>query len=168
MTTIKKIFTPQEFTGWHMFGVLCLFFGTIITVNMILAYNAGATWTGLVVKNTYIESQLFNRRQSEVEKQAVLGWSTKLSYENGVLKLSLLDKNAAPVTTTKLIGQIGRPVHEGRDQELVFYTNDGLYEAPTALGAGLWRVTFFAQNAEVEQWVRTIRFEISAAGEVVQ
>ena len=50
----------------------------------------------------------------------------------------------------------------------MFYANDELNEAPIALPEGQWRVTFFAQSTEIEQWVRTIRFEINAGGEVVQ
>ena len=53
MKLLKNFFAPEEFTGWHMVGVMCLFFGTIISVNLYLAYQANHSWTGLVVKNSY-------------------------------------------------------------------------------------------------------------------
>ena len=68
---VKSFVAPTEFTGWHMFTIICMFFGTIITVNMILAFNAGSTWTGLVVKNTYVASQIFNEEQHKMLKDFI-------------------------------------------------------------------------------------------------
>ena len=57
MAMIRDFFRPTEFTGYHMLGVLVLYFGTIITVNLVMARFAITTWTGLVVENTYVASQ---------------------------------------------------------------------------------------------------------------
>lgn len=161
---IRTVFTPKEFTGWHMFGVLALFFGTIITVNMWLAYNAGATWTGLVVKNTYIESQLFNARVETLDAQTAKGWTTKVDYDAGVLRVQLLDAMKVPLADKKVIGLIGRPVHEGQDQTVSLFAKDGYFVAPVALTSGLWRVTVQASDAGKEEWVQTLRFTIGANG----
>ena len=39
MTMIDKILGTKQFTGYHMLGVLFLFFGTIISVNLTLAFK---------------------------------------------------------------------------------------------------------------------------------
>lgn len=161
---IRTIFAPKEFTGWHMFGVLALFFGTIISVNMVLAYNAGATWTGLVVKNTYIESQLFNARVEALDAQTAKGWSATVAYDAGLLRVQLLDAEKVLLSNKTVIGLIGRPVHEGQDQTVSLYVKDGYFEAPVALASGLWRVTIQASEAGKEEWVQTRRFTIGANG----
>ena len=54
------------FTGWHMLGVIGLFFGTIISVNFYMAYQAVHSWSGLVVENTYVASQQFNAKVEQI------------------------------------------------------------------------------------------------------
>ena len=53
---------PAEFTGRHMLAIMLAFFGVIIAVNLVMATLASKSWTGLVVKNTYVASQQFNRK----------------------------------------------------------------------------------------------------------
>ena len=66
-TEAKKPFT---FTGWHMLAIMLAFFGTIITVNFTMAYLATSTWSGLVVKNTYVASQQFNGKAAAAKARA--------------------------------------------------------------------------------------------------
>ena len=56
----KKIDKQGEFTGRHMAIIMVAFFGVIIAVNLTMATLASRSWTGLVVKNSYVESQKFN------------------------------------------------------------------------------------------------------------
>ena len=51
------------FTGWHMLTIMLLFFGTIISVNVTMAWNAVTSWSGLVVQNTYVASQSLTARR---------------------------------------------------------------------------------------------------------
>ena len=112
MTTIEKIFGLKEFTGWHMAGVMVLFFGTIIGVNFTMAYFATSTWTGLVVQNSYVESQRFNEVTAEKKRQAALGWSTQIAYEGGVLAAELTDKDGAAIPDAIVLAKIGHPVQQ--------------------------------------------------------
>lgn len=40
MTTTNRQTSGFIFTGWHMLGVMVMFFGIVITVNMVMAWNA--------------------------------------------------------------------------------------------------------------------------------
>ena len=68
MTTDAK--KPFTFTGWHMLAIMLAFFGTIITVNFTMAYLATSSWSGLVVKNTYVASQQFNGKTEAIRQAA--------------------------------------------------------------------------------------------------
>lgn len=168
MRLAKAIFAPKEFTGRHMFGVLVLFFGVIITVNMILAFNAGYTWTGLVVKNTYVESQKFNERAEAFKKQAAMGWQFDIDYDNEQFTVSLQDSFSAPINNAIVVADIGRPVQEGEDQVLQLAEINGQYAVDTQLSPGLWRARIKVIGPLGEQWQRSARFSIFSDGRLVK
>ena len=62
---MQNLFARREFTGYHMVAVMTLFFGTIISVNLLMAWYANTSWSGLVVKNSYVASQEFNGKLEE-------------------------------------------------------------------------------------------------------
>lgn len=167
MTVLKNIFSPKEFTGWHMFGVLVLFFGTIITVNMFLAFSAGSTWTGLVVKNTYVESQKFNERQEVYARQEALGWKHQVSLEGSKFNILLTDSFGAPVKDAIVTANIGRPVQEAEDRTIQMTEASGGYFADVALDRGLWRARIYVIGPLGEEWQRTVRFVVKADGGLV-
>ncbi len=84
--------TGKEFTGRHMLGIMVAFFSVIIAVNVLMATLANTSWTGLVVKNTYVASQEFNRKAQEGRAQAELGWQPRLEIAGGEVRYSMLDR----------------------------------------------------------------------------
>lgn len=167
MSVLKNIFNPDEFTGYHMLGVIVLFFGTIISVNMFLAFSASSTWTGLIVKNTYVESQNFNETLDRLEKQKALGWQATVTTQEGEIVVALANKDGLALENAIVTANLGRPVHEGEDSLLSFKQGSHGYTAPAVLNAGLWRLQIKAIGARGEIWVHTIRFQISNDGKVV-
>ena len=64
----------RRFTGWHAFAMLFAFFGVVVAVNVVMAREAFATFGGLVVENSYVASQDFNRWLNEAKVEDNLGW----------------------------------------------------------------------------------------------
>lgn len=64
----------RTFTGWHMAGILVAFFGVVIVVNLVNARYASSTFGGVVVENSYVASQEFNRWLDQAKEQEALGW----------------------------------------------------------------------------------------------
>lgn len=65
MTVQNSDYTPPgkgkwRFTGYHMIACVVSFFAVIIFANVTMAWFASSSWTGLVVKNSYVASQQFN------------------------------------------------------------------------------------------------------------
>ena len=79
----------REFTGWHAAAVFVGAFGVIIGVNLVLAFSAVETFPGLETKNSYVESQLFDRQR---RAQEALGWSIYASAREGEVQLDITDK----------------------------------------------------------------------------
>ena len=61
----------RPFTGRHMAMILVAFFGVVIVVNLIMARYASSTFGGIVVENSYVASQEFNKWLDEAETDPV-------------------------------------------------------------------------------------------------
>jgi len=155
---IRNFFTIKEFTGKHMLGVLFLFFGTIISVNLTLAWFAETTWSGLVAKNGYVESLDYDAKQKVIDEQKKMGWKSQVKFNNGHLVFLLKDKNGIAVTGLNLSGKIGRPTTEVQDQKLAFSeANKGEYIANVNLAKGQWVVLITAMNADKVKYHKAYR-----------
>tara|TARA_R110002126_G_scaffold23923_5_gene83501 strand:- start:42 stop:524 length:483 start_codon:yes stop_codon:yes gene_type:complete len=155
---IKHIINPDKFTGYHMIAVITLFFGTIIAVNLTLAFYASSSWTGLVVKNTYIASQIFEDKKLEREKQISLGWQSDVLYQDGMLRLVLSNVDGEVIKATKVMAKIGRVTHENDDQLLTLLPNsEGDYVVKTELYNGFWNVDITVLRDGEADWVQPFR-----------
>ncbi|MEE9376237.1 MAG: FixH family protein [Rhizobiaceae bacterium] len=130
-----------RFTGWHMMAIMVAFFGTIIAVNLTMAILASRTWTGLVVKNSYVASQQFNRDLEAAKVQNAKGWQSQLSYKNGEIRLRLKDKSGGLLTLDEANIFIGRPAFEQQDQQLPLALKaDGVHFVKIEMDSGDWFV----------------------------
>jgi len=161
MTLLRKLTGVDEFTGWHMAGVMFLFFGTIISVNLVLAYFANSTWTGLVVQNSYVESQRFNEVTALRVKSAELGWQAVVRYDAGTFALTLSRADGRPVHADKVTAMVGHPANSRDDRKLELSAiGGGVYSAGSSLTPGLWQADFEAEAADGTPWRHSIRFRV--------
>lgn len=127
------------FTGWHMLGIMCAFFGVIIAVNLTMAYFALDSWSGLVVKNGYVASQEFNEKATTGKEQAALQWQSKPTYENGIFTWRLTDRSGNAVAVTGGTVEFKRPVGDVHDTKITLEAGEkGVLTAPLTLADGAW------------------------------
>ena len=125
-----------------MLYAMLAFFGVIIVVNLTMAAVASRSWTGLVVKNSYVASQAFNRELEQARLQAARGWTGEITYSNGAVVLSLNDSEGRPVVLDTSIVQVGRPAFEQADHQVVMvHQGNGIYHAKDDLQPGVWQVS---------------------------
>lgn len=126
-------------TGRHVLFGFIAFFGLIVTVNLTMATFASMTWPGLVVANSYVESQRFNTRLEEARQQQALGYTLDFEQALDTLTLALRDADGHGVRILGGTVQIGRPVTRVEDRIIDVPTApDGLVSMPDALAPGLW------------------------------
>ncbi len=135
---------PRRFTGLHMTLILVAFFGVVIGVNLYMSRMAISTFGGVVVENSYVASQHFNRWLDEAAKEKALGWKAeakrlpdgRVSVDVQGLKDSGLAENKASLSA------IARhPLGRLPDQTLAFTrTASGAYVSSQPLPAGRWRL----------------------------
>ena len=130
------------FTGWHMLAVMCLFFGVVLAVNVTMAVLAGSSWSGLIVKNTYVASQTFDEDVARVKRMKAKGWRSELAVSPDTVAYSLTNALDVAVAADTVSADFRRPV--GDDADSVIHlrrTADGSYAAGHDLAAGQWLVT---------------------------
>lgn len=146
------------FTGWHMLGVMVLFFGTIITVNLIMAWNASHSWSGLVVQNTYVASQQFNGKVAEAKALAASGIKGELTIEGGRVAYRVVDAKGAPVIADEASAVFKRPVDEREDFTLALEpAGPGLFTAESDMPAGQWVVDIGTRKDGRKVFHQTVR-----------
>lgn len=153
------------FTGRHMVLVMVAFFGVTIAVNLLLAFFATSSWTGLVVKNSYVASQTYNEKLAEVRAQEALGWGSSLQYQAGELTFALQDEAGVPLSSFEVTVMYGRPAHESEDTRIALHESaPGRYAAEALLLPGVWNaeVTAVAPNGRVYR--KLYRLTVSSKG----
>ncbi len=126
----------KPLTGRKVLIIAISAFAVIFGANMALLYSAIGTFPGLEVKNSYVASQTFN---AEAQAQAALGWTPRVSYEDGELSFALATDTGA-VFPPDLTVEVGRLTH-GREDRIAALTPVGEgYVAPMHLEPGYWRI----------------------------
>lgn len=153
-----------EFTGKHMLIIMVSFFAVVITANVTMAVFAGKSWSGLVVKNSYVASQQFNENVAEAEAQAALGWQPKLALSGGQLRYEMTDGNGKRIALNAVTADFKRPVSTSEDTSVTFEkAADGSFTAPSALRDGLWIAEIHA-DAGLERPYRDTRRIVISGG----
>ncbi|GAA4178192.1 FixH family protein [Shinella granuli] len=146
------------FTGWHMAGVMVLFFGTIITVNLIMAWNASNSWSGLVVPNTYVASQQFNGKVAEARALAASGIEGDLTVKEGRIAYRVIDGRGVPLAADDVSAVFKRPVDERKDFTVALEpAGEGMFVADRPVPAGQWIVDISTKRDGEKVFHQTVR-----------
>jgi nitrogen fixation protein FixH len=137
----------RTFTGWHMAAITISFFAVIIAVNLTLAVFASTSWTGLVVANSYVASQSFNRDAEIARQQQALGWQMNLAVDRSLARIAILDRDGLPMAGLNVRAVLQRPTDEAGDQVLKLReAGAGIYVADAAIGSGVWVADITAEG----------------------
>jgi len=133
-----RVGDDNPLNGWHVLGIVGLFFGTIIGVNIVMAAYATGTFPGLVVHNSYVASQGYNDLLADSREQARRGWTAELSEIGGILHLRMADSMDAPLAGLRVAARVGRPASSRDDRMLDFTPTADGYASTEPLEAGRW------------------------------
>lgn len=135
------------FTGWHMLIIMVLFFGTVISVNVTMAWNAITSWSGLVVQNTYVASQQFNGKAEAAKARAASGIVGQLHIDGGIIEYNVSHPQRGGVDTDTVTLNFRRPVGEKQDFSLTLEKqSSGRFTARHDLASGDWIVEAVAMK----------------------
>jgi nitrogen fixation protein FixH len=130
----------RRINGWHVFAMFAFGFGTIIAVNLTLAFNAVRSFPGLEVKNSYVASQGFQAQRSA---QEALAWEVKATLEGDLLRLRF-EKGGRAIAPQIESALFGRATSVAADQTPDFSFKNGSFTAPVIAGPGNWNLRIVA------------------------
>ena len=134
--------TTKHFTGRHAAAILVGFFGVVIAVNMLMAVLATRTFGGVVVENSYVASQKYNRWLAEARRQQQLGWTIAPTLDAGRHVIVAVSEPGVMVS--------GFAVHPlGREDDIPL-TFDVDRRSLQALPAGRWAVHLLVRKGKHE------------------
>ena len=132
-------------TGRRVLLIASAAFLLLLIPNIVLAVLAVRTFSGLVVPNSYVASQSFDRERAA---QLALGWTVGVAFEDGVLRLDMADTRGSTVRPAALAVTAGRPTTTRQDLQLALEETPRGYAAAAPLGPGHWRVEIAATAAD--------------------
>ncbi|MCW3796415.1 FixH family protein [Sphingomonas sp. BN140010] len=118
-----------------MTAILVAFFGVVISVNMLMATLAVRTFGGVVVENSYVASQEYNRWLAAAKRQQALGWRIKPGVDAARRVTITVSVSGAEVS-----GYAEHPLGRRADVPLRFSRQDGGFVSDRPLPAGRWAV----------------------------
>ncbi|MBY3095122.1 cation transporter [Rhizobium leguminosarum] len=133
--------STRSFTGWHMLLATSAFFAVVISVNFTMAFYASSSWSGLVVENTYVASQEFNRKAAAMKAMAASGVEGALSVKGREIRYDIHDKEGTPAIIDEVTLTFKRPVGDHEDFHVTLRKiGDGRFEADHEVAGGDWIV----------------------------
>lgn len=142
-----------------MLFLMLAFFGVIIGVNLVMATFASTTWTGLIVKNSYVASQDFNAKLAKARAQDARGWTSSAMLDGRNLALTIADAKGKPLSALNVVAKVYRPVAEAEDHDVALTEKGpGAYGARVDLGAGVWEVAILATGRGDVAYEQIFRF----------
>ena len=137
--------TTRPLTGRTVAVIAAGAFLFMLVPNIVLAVFAIDTFSGLVVPNSYVASQTFDRDRAA---QRALGWTVGIAHEGGVIRLAIADAGGRTVRPPALTVTVGRPTTARDDRVLVIEETPSGYVAAADLAPGGWRAEIVATAAD--------------------
>ena len=135
----------RPLTGRRVAGIAAAAFIVMLIPNIVLTVMAVDTFSGLVVPNSYVASQTFDRDRAA---QVALGWTVAIVHEGGQVRLTIDDANGRPVRPPALTVTVGRPTTTRDDRALALEETADGYAAAADLAPGGWRAEIAATAAD--------------------
>lgn len=148
----------RPFTGAHMLAIMLLFFGTIISVNIVMATAAVSTFPGLNAKNSYVASQNYNFLLQDAAEQEARGWTSGVAQQDGHLAFTLRNAENQAIGNLTVTALLARPVSTAYDTLVTLEREGDTYLSPEPLERGRWLIEIEARKDEELVWRQTRPF----------
>ncbi|WP_330848796.1 FixH family protein [Mangrovicoccus ximenensis] len=147
-----------ELTGFKVLMIALAFFGVVIGVNVIMAWQAVATFPGIEVRNSYEASQEFDAHKAA---QDALGWTVEARYAGKVLEIEMTGPDGAPAEVASMVALVGWATSTRDDVTPEFTRNGAVYATPLDLPDGNWNIRLKAVAGNGAEFTRRIPLLIS-------
>ncbi|WP_216671261.1 FixH family protein [Mangrovicoccus sp. HB161399] len=146
-----------ELTGFKVLMIAVASFGIVIAVNVVMAWQAVATFPGIETASSYQASQEFDVHKSA---QLALGWTVDARYADKVLEIEITGPDGGPAEISSMAALVGWATSTRDDVTPEFTRNGAVYATPLDLPDGNWNIRLKAVAADGTEFSRRIPFPI--------
>lgn len=141
--------------GWWYPWIFVAGMGVVVLVNVVLAYFAVTTWSGLETNNYYRRGLQYNEAIADAKLQRERGWQSALVVSPQPVdgrafdvSVTFRDKAGAALDGLDVRVRAERPTSSGHDQEVTLTdVGGGVYSGRLALDLpGQWTMRVIAQR----------------------
>lgn len=147
-------------TGRRVLAILLGGFGVVVAANLALVLAATGSFPGLVVGNSYVASQEFERLRAA---QDALGWQVAAGLAAGRLRIAVTGRDGRPVPGLAVRARMMRPAG-GEAAEVLLAPEGGAWLSPAPLARGAWLAALVIEAPGGGRWEGTARLEAAATG----
>lgn len=142
-TIISKAKPIDRWIPWFF----VLFFAVFSSVDATFVTLALRTNTGVVTTDPYEKGLAYNDTLRAAAIQHDLGWTSQITFSNGIARLILRDKDGHGIDNAQVVAKFTRPVMSGHDfDKEMTMTTSGTYETPATFPLqGQWKIRIFAK-----------------------
>jgi nitrogen fixation protein FixH len=151
----------QQFTGRHMAMIMVAFFTVVVGVNMYMVYLANSSWTGLVVKNSYVASQNFNELTARLEASKAYGIVAHASYGNGKVAITLKNAAGKAVSLTNPMLEMGDAKSDANAAMALVIQADGTLATEKILAVGQWSGLVSGMVPGKGEWAQAVSIQVA-------
>lgn len=149
----------KPLTGRKVLAIFVAGFAVVLIANLTMMFAATGSFPGLVVQNSYVASQGFDRKTAA---QRALGWTASAEYADGRLTVAMTGRDGAPLGGIAVAARVGRPASDRDDVYLDLVEAEGgapgTYAGDLGLGQGMWRVEIIGTGADGDAFEATAEF----------
>ena len=151
---IQKAETPKEFrmTGLKVLAITVGFFATVIGVNLLMAFYAVSTFSGLQSDKPYESGLAFNHAIADAKAQAERHWTVDVGVARATdgtvtVNAHLRDAHNLALAGYDVRAGVLSPIDRNKDHRLVLTDlGDGSYGGTTTTDAGQWDIEIEARR----------------------
>jgi len=148
-------------TGRKVLIIAVASFAVVLAANLTMMFAATGTFPGLVVGNSYVASQDWDRKAAA---QRALGWAAEVDYSGERLAVRITGADGEPVRGLTVSAVAGHPASDRADRALDLAEDVSGYVAPLDLEPGLWRIEISARDAAGAAFEAEARLNVKAPG----
>lgn len=147
-----------QLTGWHVLAILLAFFGAIITVNVVMARYAIATFGGVETESSYKAGLTFKSEENAAADQNARGWTVNLIVDpgaDGARTVTIEAKDAAgrPLVGYDVDARFAHPADARQDVTVDLHEiGGGRYRGAANVHAGQWELIVDLAQGEQRQF----------------
>lgn len=148
--------TGFRLKGWHVLVIALGFFGSVITVDVVMAILAVKTFSGVEAEKPYESGLAFNKEIAAANAQNARGWTVTQHIARDAdgtvtLTANFKDKTALAIGGLDVTMNLKAPADAKRDLSVLLQDRGaGVYNGMVEATAGQWDVEIIAkQNDDI-------------------